>query len=88
VNSFTDIGIFTYLREKKMNDSKSYQIFMRHLLKAHQHIESALCEFKNLSTADKSQYRNMNFHASLIDMELLQLLNGHNDLDLIFDEEE
>ena len=30
----------------------------------------------------------MNFHASLIDMELLQLLNGHNDLDLIFDEEE
>ena len=46
------------------------------------------CKGKKLYVRARARENYMNIHASLIDMELLQLLNGHNDLDLIFDEEE
>ncbi|MBQ7419284.1 MAG: hypothetical protein IJV17_00935 [Prevotella sp.] len=79
-------SIYLFSREK-MKQSNHSKIFMGQLMKAHHNINSALEVYKTLSALDKQKLYNTNIHLSLIDMELLQLLNGQDSLELLFDED-
>jgi hypothetical protein len=56
-------------------------------MKAHQHMILALDEHKKLPISDRLQLENTCMHIRMIDMEILQLLNGKDSLEFLFDDE-
>lgn len=69
----------------KQNDKVLW--FNSQLMKAHQYHSIALDEANHFSLSDKQQLGQVIACTELIDIEILQLLCGHLDLELLFDEE-
>ena len=70
-----------------MKQSPYTTILYSHLMKAHQHMILALDEHKKLPILDRLQLENTCMHTRIIDMEILQLLNGKDSLEFLFDDE-
>ena len=58
------------------------------LMKAHQFLSFALNRTSLFTHNEKRHFRQLIMNIELIDIENLQLLNGHIDLELLFEEED
>lgn len=57
-------------------------------MKAHQFLSFALNRTSLFTHNEKRHFRQLIMNIELIDIENLQLLNGHIDLELLFEEED
>ena len=69
----------------KQNDKILW--FNSQLMKAHQYLSIALDKANHFPLSDKQQLGQVIACTELIDIEILQLLSGHLDLELLFDED-
>lgn len=70
-----------------MEQSKYIMQYKKCLMKAHQYLNKAIESSKQYPVSDRQELHNAIMHTQLIDIEIIQILSGYNDLELLYDEE-
>lgn len=70
-----------------MKQSKYIKQYHEYLMKAHQYLSNAIESSKQYPVPDRQELHNIIMHTQLIDIEILQILSGNSDLELLYDEE-